>query len=353
MILSSSCPINVVPSVESWTTSSGGFPILHATDLVFCPKGPDTGSQMSSQLELSLTFRRCPYVEGGAITLTVQAQTRQHTINARIVKGLTPFTLSAVMVVQLSSPCPDLRGNILLKLYDRRFAASYRETLGIDPWTPQVETQYQQFVRCGDASTFIPKLRSDTNCLDREGETWDAAQNESFLDYEMWSLYETETGVYRRAHSLQGQEIPRLFLHVRLTSPGFECPGILLQLVPGFSLADMVHHASNEHWQHIGEEAIRIVHAIGNLGILNKDVQRRSFLVNWDQLTNKFKVVMIDFALATFRDDVKSELGWRKLKAIQDEEGAVGYVLQDKHYPDFVYRRSGEYSQLDTDFKME
>ncbi|KAL6241042.1 hypothetical protein RBB50_011945 [Rhinocladiella similis] len=264
------------------------------------------------------------------------------------------------MVVQLSAPFPALQGNILLKLYDRRFVASYRETFGIDPWTPQVETQYQQFVRCGNASsTFVERLRSDTDFLDREGETWDVAQNEAFLDHEMWSLYETETEVYRRAHSLQGRDIPRLLHHVSLASPsdatppGFKCPGILLEFIPGFSLADMAGNASNEHWQHIGEEAIRIVHAIGNLGVLNKDVQRRNFIVNWDQLTNKFKVLMIDFALATFRDRVKSETEWRKLKAIQDEEGAIGYVLQGKHYPDFIYRRSEEYSQLDTDFKME
>jgi hypothetical protein len=62
---------------------------------------------------------------------------------------------------------------------------------------------------------------------------------------------------------------------------------------------------------------------------------------------------MIDFALATFREEVKSEVEWRKLKATQDEEEAVGYVPQDKHYPDFIYRRSEEYTQLESDFKSE
>jgi hypothetical protein len=62
---------------------------------------------------------------------------------------------------------------------------------------------------------------------------------------------------------------------------------------------------------------------------------------------------MIDFALATLREEVQSEGEWRELKATQYEEGAVGYLLQSYHHPNFVYRRSEEYNQLDTDFKSE
>ena len=288
---------------------------------------------LNPQPHIPLTFRRCPYIEGGQITLAVQGHARYHTINAQIINVIRPFTLSCVMVVQLCTQEPDLQGrNTILKMFDRRFAAGHRETLGIQPWTPRVEAQYQEFIRRGDASKLRQKLQADRDLWDREGDTWDVAQNEAFFDKETRLLYETEKEVYRRADRLQGRDIPRLLLDVDLISssdtipPGFQCPGFLLQFIPGFNLADMATHAPKEHWQDIGDEAIRIVHAIGDLGVLNKDVQRLNFIVNWDPRTKKFKVFMIDFGLATFREEVENEVEWRKLKAHEDEEGAVGKV---------------------------
>lgn len=290
----------------------------------------------------------------------MQAQTGQSTVNAQIIRAFTPFTLSAVMVVQLDSRVPRQQGHLVLKLFDRRFAAGYRKQLFIDPWTPQIEAQHQKFISDGGASHFLQKLRTDENFLDREGDTWTAAEDEAYIDHKIQSLYNAEKEVYQRAHKLQGRDIPRLLLDVALSSssscsfsPGFRCPGILLEFIPGFSLADMADHAPKDQWQYVGDEAIRILHAIADLGVLNKDVQRRSFIVRWDQHIGRFRPVMIDFNLVVFREEVKSELEWRKRKADQDEEGAIGMVLQRKLYPDFVYRRSEEYEQLSREFRSE
>jgi hypothetical protein len=139
---------------------------------------------------------------------------------------------------------------MVLKLFDRRFAASDRVNWGIDPWTPKVEAEYQEFLRHEDSSGFLHELQSVSDrddlfdLFDREGEAWDVAQKEAFFDHEMKLLYETEKEVHRRVHELQGRDIPRLLLHVSLlSSSGFQCQGILLEFIPGFSLADLAYHA--------------------------------------------------------------------------------------------------------------
>lgn len=62
---------------------------------------------------------------------------------------------------------------------------------------------------------------------------------------------------------------------------------------------------------------------------------------------------MIDFALCKFRRKYGDEEDWREWKAIQDEEGAVGFVTQRYLGGGFVYRRSDTYRKLDEEFKSD
>lgn len=62
---------------------------------------------------------------------------------------------------------------------------------------------------------------------------------------------------------------------------------------------------------------------------------------------NGFKVTTIDFALCNFRQDYKDVYNWDKWKSIQDEEGAVGYVMQRRLKGGFPYHRSARYEKLD------
>lgn len=129
-----------------------------------------------------------------------------------------------------------------------------------------------------------------------------------------------------------------------------DIPGILLQYIEGFPLTDIEEYTPRESWQAICEDAIRVINRIGDLGILNEDVKPRSFIVREDA-GNRFKVTMIDFALCKFRQDYKDVYDWDKWKSIQDEEGAVGYVMQRRLKGGFSYRRSARYEKLDEEFR--
>lgn len=115
-------------------------------------------------------------------------------------------------------------------------------------------------------------------------------------------------------------------------------------------MTDIAEYTPRESWQAICEDAIRIVNLIGDLGILNEDVKTRSFIVRGD-LRDGFKVAMIDFALCKFRQDYESVYNWDKWKSIQDEEGAVGYVMQRHLNGGFLYHRSARYEKLDEEFR--
>jgi len=131
-------------------------------------------------------------------------------------------------------------------------------------------------------------------------------------------------------------------------------PGILLHYIGGFPLTDIADYAPRESWQTICEDAIRIINLIGDLGILNEDVKTRSFIAHEDMdAENEFKVTMTDFALCKFRREYEDDYAWDTWKAMQDEEGAVGYVMQRHLQGGSVYHRSDRYEKLDIEFKMD
>jgi tRNA A-37 threonylcarbamoyl transferase component Bud32 len=281
-------------------------------------------------------------------------------VSACITKVIKPFTLSSVMVVLLDYPDLGLEGHMILKLYDRRFAPGLRECEGIPPWTFQIEQEYQKFILDGGASDFITKLRSNSNLAETEGEYWCDVEYEAYLYDQMQKFYDTETKVYQRIKDMQGRDVPRLIARITVSpdSPSptqkcLDCSGILLELIEGFPLGDIVVHAPRETWQGICEEAIYIVNTIGDRDIRNQDVKTRNFIVRRDPVEEKFKVFMIDFALCEFRREDQDEEDWRMWKALEDEEGAVGYVMQSHCKEAFVYRRSAQYLRLDHDFMSE
>lgn len=283
-------------------------------------------------------------------------------IGARITQVFEPFTLSVAMVVLLDSPALGLEGHMVLKLFDRRFAAQLRKDENINPWTTDIKKKYHHFIVDGSASKFITELNSNSNMAEEEGDTWDDCQNEAYLHDHMQDLYETEVEAYNTLKDIQGKHVPQLFacLTVPTSSSSQEAsvkkyidiPGILLQYVDGFPLTDIATHAPREMWQSVCDEAIQIVHLIGHRGILNEDVKTRSFIVR-ENPGNKLKVFMIDFALCKFRREYQDEADWWEWKARQDEEGAVGVLMQKYLKGGFVYRRSDLYRKLDLEFKSE
>lgn len=299
---------------------------------------------------------------GGKIPLQLRGSFEGQTAEATILKVFEPFTLSCVMVVRLS--CSELasNGEMVLKIFDRRFASQLREDQEASPWTPDVEKEYHQFAIEGGASSFTAKLNSNDETVAQQGDTRNDSQTEAFLQHLMSESYDTEVEVYNTLKDIQGEDIPQLFANittpiasdtqVSTASRYIDPPGILLQYITGFELADITDCAPKECWQSIGEEAMRVVNVIGGQGILNEDVKRRNFIVQ-KQEEDVYKVFMIDFALCLFRHEFEDDAEWDEWKALQDEEGAVGYVMQGKLEGGFTYHRSARYEQLDEDWNME
>lgn len=255
------------------------------------------------------------------------------------------------MIVRISCPDLALDGEMVLKVFDRRFATQLRNDEKLQPWTIDVEKNYHQVVRDGGAENFIAALNSEG---DQPEEPWDGPQEEAYLHDRLIDLYKTEVKVYKALKDLQGKEIPDLLATVLI--PGFDpdvpepvtrgFPGILLQCIEGFPLTEIADHAPKEIWQSVCDDAIRILHSMGDWGVLNEDVKTRSFIVSLHPTQQSgFKVTMIDFALCKFREEYKDEQEWSESKAIQEEEEAIGRIMQDKLDGGFVYHRSYRYKK--------
>ncbi|KAJ5554959.1 hypothetical protein N7461_003429 [Penicillium sp. DV-2018c] len=328
----------------------------------------------------------CPYAAGNVIKFHVKTPSRlEATAVAEIIKVFEPFTLPSVVLVRMACSSLGLEGNMVLKLFDRRFATQLRRDEKIRPWTPDIETEYYQFILDGGAAEFVTQLKeeedSDDEASDDEDgdyehsedednddeasddedsgdEEWSAAMDETYLHNHMLDLYKTEVQVYSNLKEIQGTDIPKLLASTLMSIPFpgqtngdyTDVAGILLQYIEGFPLTDVEQYAPRESWQAICEDAIRIIHRISDLGILNDDVKTRNFIVRED-MENAFKVTMIDFALCKFRQDYQDDYDWDKWKSIQDEEGAVGYVMQRRLKGGFSYCRSARYEKLDEEFR--
>ena len=288
---------------------------------------------------------------------------RQGPANASIIKVFEPFTLSCVVIIQLDHP--PFKGRFLLKLYDRRFATQLRRDEKASPWCPQIESKYLEFVRDGRASEFFDlctaKYREDEYWADDQRETWNEAQHEAYLQYLCRRTYDMEKDAYKKLHDMQGKHIPRLFARPVLQSSSdsgsaneyLDCPAILLEYIEGFPLTTLADNAPKKDWQSVCEDAIRVVHMIGDRGICNKDVRTRSFIVREDPETKKFDVFMIDFGLCVFRSQAKSDREFNEWQADEDEEGAVGRVMERNLKGGFNYHLSPRAEWLLDEFKSE
>ena len=312
---------------------------------------------LPAKLQYSHAHRfRHPFAVGNVIKIHLKTPDGlEATTDAEIIKVFEPFTFSSVVLIRMACSTLGLGGDVVLKLFDRRFATGLRKDEMIGPWTPDRETEYRQFVHDGGASKFVTQLNDGEA---PEDSTWSAAMEETYLHDHISDLHETEFQVYSNLKELQGTDIPQLLASAVMPDPSstqasseyFDIPGILLQYINGFPLTEMAERTPRESWQAICEDAIRIVNLAGDLGILNKDVKTRNFIVH-ESSRNRFKVTMIDFALCNFRQEYEDAYDWDKWKSIQDEEGAVGYVMQKRLKGGFVYHRSARYKKLDEEFR--
>jgi hypothetical protein len=295
-------------------------------------------------------------VVGNTVDLQLHSPYDGQTTKATIIKVFEPFTLSCVMVVRLDCHTLELEGDMVLKLFDRRFATQLREDENIKPWTSDIETGYHQLIRDGGVEKL---LNTDNESADEGSDTSDDLENEAFAYSRMSDFYKSEVRVYSTLRDIQGTDIPKLFACVTVpssvesaVSQYADIPGVLLQQIEGFCLVDIAAHAPRQSWQFICEDAIRIVNIFTERGILNLDVRTRSFIVRFNK-ENEFKPVMIDFAMCKFREEFDSEEDWRLWKSGADEEGAIGRYMQRILQGGFKYHRDAYNLKLDEEFKRE
>ncbi|KAF1962645.1 hypothetical protein CC80DRAFT_521704 [Byssothecium circinans] len=313
---------------------------------------------------MGLQNSQCPYTKDNTLALHIGKQPTQ-TVKATIMRLFEPFTMSCTMVVQVHCPPLRLEGEFVVKLYDRRFATQLRRDEEACPWDHNLEGEYRTFVNNVGASDFFKicsdRLCSDEDWAEKERKNWNKAQHEAFLQYSCRKFYNVEAEVYDRLYDVQGKDVPRFFARLSMDPPSnstldgeyLGIPGILLKFIRGFPLTDIANHAPRDDWQYICEDSIHIVNLIGDRGIRNGDVKTRNFLVRKNADTRKFKVFMIDFGLCTFRKQNEDDREWRELKALEDEEGAVGLVMERKLNGGFKYRRTPQSEKLQDEFMSE
>jgi hypothetical protein len=266
------------------------------------------------------------------------------------------------MIVHLDTS--DLKGEFVLKLYDRRFSLQLRGDEDSAPWTPELESIYQEFAETGCASGFFDfcpaKNREDEYWRDdHSGKSkWTVPHQEAYLQFLCHHTYLDEKEAYSHLRDMQGKFVPHVFAHPWLQSSDspnkyLDCPGILMDYIQGYPLTDIAERAPKEDWQYICDEAIQIIQLVSVRGILNRDISVRNCIVHQEPGMKKPKVFMIDFGLCYFRNRFKTAREFRELQAHKGEEGEIGYVMQSELKGGFKYTRSSLANDLSEDFMRE
>ena len=296
-----------------------------------------------------------PYEAGKTLTLRINQGLPQDVasitdleIEVKIISLIEPSTLSCVMVVEsLGGSGPAKYGELsILKLYDWRYATQLRQDHKIDPWTQSHEDTYRGFVENGEAAKFIATLDDDTD--ETDDRLWDTAHDDAYLFAFSRDLHSCEVKAYAHLKDLQGKSVPQFFasVHVNAFSTNnslFEVQGILVEFIEGYSLSKLAQEEPESTWQSICDEAIRTINLIGDHGVLNEDVRPHNIILRRQAMTAAPEVFVIDFAQCRFRGDHDTEAEWKHAKSVEDEEGAIGYVMAHRLRGAVEYKPSGRY----------
>lgn len=298
----------------------------------------------------ALNTANLPYTTDSIIKLKASAidtsNREQSALHVKVKQQQRPWTLSCGMVVgipdnvegkaKIESLGPE--DEAFLKMFDRRYAEQIRQDNHIDTWSEDIELEFLTGLISGKVKDFLEKLQTVPNLQRDTGDDWDAAKNEAYLAAELRKCFNSEIATYDRLQEYQGKFIPRFLTAVSLDvllpnlaldmeeQELYKQYGILLQYLAGFSLSTMVENAPEASWQGIVDQAIRIVHILGDYDILNADVRPENFIIV--PKDEAYQVFMIDFGQCRLRHEDESDADWGRAKWIQDEEGAIGAVMK-------------------------
>ena len=188
----------------------------------------------------------------------------------------------------------------------------------------------------GVAKKYLEKL-NDSETETSES-TWSTAEVEAYFFDQCRDLYKNETNTYDALECFQGQNIPKLLAKISFQAyeaedmeqaEYFEIRGVLLEYIDGFPLSDLAENTPSSAWQGIVDEALSIVNRAGDLGVMNRDLSPRHFIVRTleSSMGRVYQPVMIDFALSRQRHEFDTEEEWIEAKRSHGEEGAIGLVM--------------------------
>ncbi|KAG8781072.1 hypothetical protein FRC12_022265 [Ceratobasidium sp. 428] len=273
----------------------------------------------------------CPYSVGSTFRLRVTLSSGS-TLESQVtvLETYAPFTISPVMRVSLDSTIPDqkcvscpLPPELVFKVCDRRFASDLREHYYLNSPTYETEMHYYQYIASGRAPEGRKAIGEE---IDTFGSFEACPQEllEHLIATRISPHFDSECATYRRLENLQGRDIPKfygstVFLEGQSVS-GLDPPSREY----GFNVNDVFM------------DALRVVDACGDLGVLNQDVRLGNFIVKPDG-----DVVMIDFAQSRLRKEDEDDLDWKRAKRNEDEEGCVGWAGTNKY--GWLYIRSLKY----------
>ena len=283
-----------------------------------------------------------PYEAGKNLTL----ETESETLIVHIIRVVRPSTLSCVMLVE---SVKERASPMILKLYDWRYATELRTDHKVDPWDQSHEDVYRSFVENGDAAKFIMALNDDDD--DDDDRLWDTARNEAYLFDFCRNQHRSEVNAYTHLTDLQGKSVPRFYASVDMNAfptttkdPLFSVSGILVEFIDGHSLSELqLNEPDESRWQSICDEAVRTINLIGDYGVLNEDVKPHNMLVRKKTTSTTPQVFVIDFGQCRFREAYAPDAQWLHEKSVQDEEGAIGYVMAHRLKGKIKYEPSKRY----------
>lgn len=334
------------------------------------------------------------YEDGNMIRIQLPSQS----IQVRIIKAFTPFTMAQAMVVRIFEPTLNLEGDYVLKVYDRRYTTELRWDDGMDDWTTDKDIQLERRRWSKPFVKFFLHLMAnkwqfydghdfwidDDNSKGNEHDSEPASEDEQQAKFDTYDeirvqsyclkMYRAELEVYRRAreHNIDGIDVPRFVSSVRIpasysskicqvqSSSIKGVPGILMQYVTGFPMVDLYDTPSppapREAWKSIVDDGVRIVqYFMQKMEVRNMDESiARNSVVHWNPVEGNWKCKLIDFGHCEFRQKGTRKWKWRCDQASTDEEGMVGRVMQTRLKKakgfEYTYERSQYSEELARDF---
>ncbi|KAG9087575.1 hypothetical protein FRC06_002470, partial [Ceratobasidium sp. 370] len=217
---------------------------------------------MNSKLECDTPEEpiQCPYFPGAEFRLSVSSPTGAICeAQVTVIDIYAPFTMSSVMRVSLdlitsprvssrTHPPFNLPSEMILKVYDRRFAYSLREHRRAKPPTYKSEASYHRYVATGRAPQGIPAINAERQTyLDRKLSV-PPELLEHLLATKISPYFDSECAIYEHLSDLQGRYIPVFYGTTQFVGgvsvPDLDPPvrGILLEVIPGISLDTIQPH---------------------------------------------------------------------------------------------------------------